>query len=287
MLNRRRALKVGAAGTAVAVTAQAQEAFEVEWPLIVDTNVHLFHWPFRRLPLDETDKLLRKMTKFGIQQAWAGSFEAVLHRDVAAVNERLANACKPHKKLMPVGAVNLTLPNWSEDLRRCVDRHKMRVVRVYPNYHGYALDDARFARLLIQAASARCIVQIAVAMEDARTQHRLVRADDVDLSPLPKLVASIKGVRVQLLNLRPRLPISKALADVDRIFFDTARVDSTDGVAKLVEQVPTRALFGTHAPLLIPEASLIRTYESGRLDDAQLKAVYGRNAERLLREASQ
>src|SRR5262245_23115673 len=49
-------------------------------PDITDTNVHLFEWPFRKLKYDQTALLVAKLRKHRITQAWAGSFEAVLHK---------------------------------------------------------------------------------------------------------------------------------------------------------------------------------------------------------------
>src|SRR3954454_2936389 len=94
---------------------------------IVDTNVLLSRWPFRRLPLDETPALVAKLRKAGVIKAWAGSFDAMLHKDLGSVNGRLAEQCRKHGKrmLMPFGAVNPMLPDWKEELRRCHEVHEM------------------------------------------------------------------------------------------------------------------------------------------------------------------
>lgn len=247
---------------------------------IVDTNVSLFRWPFRRLPLDETEVLVKKHRSLGIAQAWAGSFEGVLHRDIASVNRRLSDACLNYPELIPIGSVNPELPGWQEDLRQCYGKLSMPGIRLHPNYHGYTLDDPRFAQLLNLATKAGCFVQIAATMEDTRTQHPNLVMQDVDLAPLADVVKRFPGARVQILNYRPRGPIFEKLAKSTDVMFDTARVDSTDGIPKLAKSLSAgRVLFGTHAPFLIPEAAMIRVHESGELDDKSLRAVYAGNAD--------
>ena len=249
---------------------------------IIDTNASLFHWPFRRLPLDETSALLAKIRSLSIAQVWAGSFEALLHRDLTSVNQRLFDECQLHPELIPIGSINLELPGWESDLQRCFAQHRMPGIRLHPNYHGYTLDDSRFKDLLGRATLAGKFVQIAVAMEDTRTQHPMLPVADVDLSPLPKLVRNREGARVQLLNYRPRGPLFDALADTPQIRFDTARVEGTAGVAKLVERVSAdRVMFGSHAPFLVPEAALIRVRES-RLDGSAADSLAWKTAQREL-----
>jgi hypothetical protein len=278
MMNRRDVLGLAvSAGAAVAMSASRADERATQLS-IIDTNVSLCRWPFRRLPLDEPDALVKKLRSLGVTLAWAGSFEGLLHRDISAVNRRLAEACRTRPELIPIGSINPTLPGWEQNLKECGE-HRMPGVRLHPNYHGYVLDDARFAKLLVRATKAGLFVQVAAAMEDARTQSDKLQVSDVDLSPLAKTVARVAQARVQILNARLRAPQWEALSKVDGIFFDTARVDSTDGVPKLVRGVPAgRVLFGSHAPFLIPEAALIRVHESGQLDEASLRAVYQGNA---------
>ena len=57
--------------------------------MIVDTNVHLSRWPFRRLAGDETSDLVARLRARDVTQAWAGSFDGIFQKDLAAVNERL------------------------------------------------------------------------------------------------------------------------------------------------------------------------------------------------------
>lgn len=256
-------------------------------PDVIDVNVTLERWPFRRLPCDDTPALVAKLKQHGVTQAWAGSFDGLLHRDIAAVNQRLADECQHHCAglLVPMGTVNLTLPDWQEDLRRCHEVHKMRGIRLHPSYHGYSLDDARFGELLQQASDRGLIVQLVPSMEDERTQHALHRAPHVDLKPLPALIAKLPKLRLVVLNAFRALRAEGAaeLAKAGNVWFDIAMLEGVAGIAKLVGLVPPeRILFGSHFPLFYFESAELKLIESG-LPESVLQRIRSENALRIWR----
>src|SRR4051794_24475169 len=133
-------------------------------PEIIDSNVHLFEWPFRELKYDRTAALVAKLRRHRITQAWAGSFEAVLHKQLDASNRRLAEECRTRGEgvLIPIGTINPVWRDWEEDLRRCHERYDMLGLRLYPAYHGSSLDRPEFTRLLGEAAKRGMPVQVAL-----------------------------------------------------------------------------------------------------------------------------
>lgn len=253
---------------------------------LIDVNVHLSRWPARRLPGDTAPELLERIQRAGIAQAWVGSFDALLHRDVAGVNERLVEQCETHGDgmLVPFGAVNPRLPDWKEDLRRCHEEYEMPGIRLYPGYHGYALDDADAAELLAGAAERGLVVQLAVKLEDERTQPPSLRAPAVDLGPLPKLLKGRSAPRVVLLNAMRNLSAAQAsdLAEAGEVYFEIAMLEGVGGIERLLKQLPhERLLFGSHFPFFYLESALLKLRESS-LPNFQRKALLHENARRLM-----
>lgn len=253
---------------------------------ITDVHVTLSRWPFRRLPLDEMPALVEALQARGITQAWAGSFDALLNKDVASINARLAEDCAKNRNgmLLPFGAVNPKLPDWEEDLRRCAEDYGMRGIRLHPNYHSYALDDPLFARLLQLATERKLIVQITTAMEDERMMHPLMQVKPVDVNPLVDLLPTVPGARIVLLNALRTVPapILPKIIGAGEVYAEIASLEGVGGIANILQRMPVeRLLFGSHAPLFYVESALLKLKESPLMPE-QRQAICSENAARLL-----
>lgn len=249
---------------------------------LIDTNLTLGRWPLRRLPLDETPALVTKLAAHGVAEAWAGSFDGLLHRDISFANARLAAECRRHGRriLLPFGCINPVLPDWQKDLKKCKQEYAMRGIRLYPNYNGYKLDAPFLAELLDAASEQRMIVQLVMSMEDERMQHPPMQVPHVDASPLPDLLQSRPQLRVVLLNWSRALKagLLPKLAATGQVWFDIATLEGVGGVANLMKQVPPKQiLFGSCAPLFYFESAALKLKESA-LSDEDLAAIKSGNA---------
>jgi predicted TIM-barrel fold metal-dependent hydrolase len=286
-LDRRGFLQMAAAATGVGTLAAARGGQAAATPKgLIDVNTYLSRWPLRRLPGEDTADMVSRLRRHGVAQAWVGSIDALLHRDMAAVNARLASECRRYGEglLVPFGSVNPKLPDWQDDLRRCVEEHHMPGIRLHPNYHGYTLGDPDFAKLLRLAAERGLIVQLVLIMEDERTMHPLLRVEPTSVAPLPGLLKQTPGLRIVLLNSQ-RFLRGQALSDLiaaGEVHVEMAMLEGVGGVANLLGQVPVnRVLFGSFAPLFYFESALLKLQESP-LSAEQLGAIRCANARRLL-----
>jgi uncharacterized protein len=267
-------------------------------PEIIDTNVHLFDWPFRKLKYAGAKALVAKLRRHRITQAWTGSYEGLLHKNLDGVNARLAEECRANGAgiLLPFGTVNPALPDWEEDLRRCQEKYRMPGIRLYPSYHNYTLQSKEVARLLQAAHKRRLIVQLAVRMEDPRVQLPVTRTPAVDVTGLPELLAAVPNLRVQLLNAfngtEPlRGQAGRRLIEETQVMIDISHVEGHGGLGKLITgdrdsgrpPLPVeRIVFGTHAPFFPCESAVFKLFESP-LDRPVLEKVMRGNAERFMK----
>jgi predicted TIM-barrel fold metal-dependent hydrolase len=206
---------------------------------------------------------------------------------MAGVNLRLAEACRRTGPnfLLPFGCVNPKLPDWQEDLRRCHETHRMAGIRLYPNYHGYSLDDPSCIQLLSDAADRKLIVQIALSMEDTRTQLTVIQP--VDPSPLSDLLQHLPHLRLVLLNKRGWTD-DDAGENIARIrnarnaYFDIAMNEGVGGLERLIAATsPTRVLFGSHSPFFYFESAWLKV-RSAALPSNQEQALCEGNARSLI-----
>ena len=249
---------------------------------MIDVNVNLSRWPFRRLAGDDPQGLAARLRPRNVNRAWTGTLDGIFHKDLSSANERLVNDCTRYGAgiLVPFGSINPKLPDWQQDLRRCSEEYKMPGIRLHPNYHGYQLTDPVFANLLHLASVRRLVVQLAVCMEDERTQHPLMRVPPVDLSPLTDLLKNEPEARVVILNsdhLHNGEQLQK-LVSAGNVYFDICMVEGVGGVARLAQKISVRrVLFGSHYPLFYFESALLKVREAG-LTETETQAMLEENA---------
>ncbi len=263
--------------SAVLAASSLRAAEEVK---LTDCHVYLGSHPFRQLGAENPQESIQRLTRRGVTEAWTSAFEGLLRRDVANVNRELAKACQ-NSILRPCGTINLSLPDWQDDVKRCADDHAMRVIRLHPNYHGYDLKTPAFRELLPLAVKHRLLVQLVVQMEDERTQNPQVRVAPVDLKPLSDILLEQKDSRLMLLNANAAM-LLRHLQESPNVWIDFAMIEGVGGVENLLKTWPLeRLVFGSFAPVFYWESARLKMQESA-LNATQTSAVQWQNANALL-----
>src|SRR6266853_5768732 len=266
-------------------------------PGIIDTNVNLFDWPFRALKYRDTKALVAKLKKHRVIEAWAGSFEALLSKDMSGVNTRLTDECRTHGPgfLIPFGSVNLAWPDWQEDVRRCHEVHKMPGLRIYPGYQPFDLDHPGIESLVKMTSERGLVLQVVFGMEDPRVHHPIINVGPATFGPLSKTVNGTPNAKVELLHFSGSSQgddLSQFMAKPNTVM-DISRLEGNGAVGRMIgsitglpsARVPVeRLVFGSHAPYFPLETALLKLIESP-LDVQQLQAIMQGNARRLLPRA--
>lgn len=302
-LDRREFLKVsllaGAAASVSSPTASAQSAIpsaasDSTAVGIIDTNINLFEWPFRKLKYSDTATLVEKLRRHRVTEAWACSFEALLHKDINGVNERLAQECRDRGAglLRPFGTVNLAWPDWEEDLRRCHEQFGMRGVRIYPGYQPFGINHLEFQRLVAAIRERGLLLQIVFGLEDPRVHHPIISVNAPVAMPLVAILKSEPSVKVQLLHFSGNVQGTDltALVTETTACIDISRWEGNGAIGRMIGTAPAvtaprvpveRVLFGSHAPYFPLETALLKLVESPA-STAQLHAIMFQNARRLV-----
>jgi len=264
---------------------------------IIDTNVNLFSWPFRALKYRDTKALVAKLKKHRVIEAWAGSFEALLSKDMSGVNARLAAECLEQGPgfLIPFGGINLAWPDWQEDVRRCHEVHKMPGIRIYPGYQPFDLDHPGMESLVKMISERDLVLQVVFGMEDPRVHHPIINVGPVTFTPLLRAVKGTPNAKVELLHFSGSIrdeDLPQFLAQTN-VVMDISRLEGNGAVSRMIgsvqglpsARVPVeRLVFGSHSPYFPVETAILKLIESP-LDVQQLQAIMRDNARRLLPRA--
>jgi predicted TIM-barrel fold metal-dependent hydrolase len=138
--------------------------------------------------------------------------------------------------------------------------------------------------LFAEAQRFHLIVQLALKMEDVRTNHPLVDVPAVDATPLVALVKRYPKTPLIVMNNYGSVGADAAaqLVEAGNVYFEISHAEQVGALEKLTQAVPfSRLLFGSHFPYFTLEASLFKFRESS-LGGAITEAIQFRNAEKLL-----
>ena len=180
------------------------------------------------------------------------------------------------------GALNPTLPAWRRDAEECLDKLGARALKVFPNYHGYALTDARAAKLAELCARRNVPLCVQLRMQDERGHHPLVKVPGVPLADVKALHERVPAAR--LLACAAYVKEMKELQGLPNLWAEISHAEWELSLASALERcAPEYLVYGSHAPLHYPEAEVAKlAVPEAEFPAATLEAVRAGNAQRLL-----
>jgi predicted TIM-barrel fold metal-dependent hydrolase len=235
----------------------------------------------RRLIGMEPAELWNKLAPFGLERVHVGRLEALWLENPHDANRLTESLSAPPAGVVPIPVIDPTLATWREELDRLAARGPLKVVRLYPNYHGYELSTAD--PFLASLAARKVIAQVVIRIDDPRRQHKLAQVADVPAASVRDAAARHSTLQVLLSGAQTVAldALARQLPTARNLWADTSQADGVEGVAGLMKSPwRDRIVFGSQAPLFIPEAAFARVVLDLADEDAD-RIVRG-NAEALL-----
>ncbi len=233
--------------------------------MIIDSNVLIGNWPFRKLPYTDASQVRQVLAASGINHAVAVSTDAIFFRNVQDGNETLYKALAQHRDFFtPAATINPSYARWEKDYEQAL-QEKCAAIRIWPEYQGWGLLDSCGLELCSACKEDRLPIILTTEVEDSRQRHPLDKPEDWKGGDLKRLIEETAGLKVLVVNARAEKVKELGLAlpeeDRKRIFFDISGLWGAfvDDLDLCIEQVGiSQFVFGSHAALKTPEAAITK-----------------------------
>jgi hypothetical protein len=169
--------------------------------MIYDADTWIGHWPFQAMPKTSAADLLKQMDKHGIAKALVGSLSGLFYKDAHESNRELVQEIRRHRdRLFPCALLNPGYYGWKDDLRQCREEFGMPVLRMAPDYHGYAFRDALAEQMVAAAHELKMRVAFYQDVVDQRGRHRIDPGRQVNQDELSAFVKKFPKASFLMLN---------------------------------------------------------------------------------------
>lgn len=229
-------------------------------PPLVDADVLLGHYPFRRFPHPHQDPaaLRAYLQASGVVRACVSSLHALFYPDPQQGNDECLPLVADDPFFIPVAVVNPALPAWRRGLHTSRDRDGVCLVRLTPSYHGYDLAAPEIVDCVAELADLGLRISIVKRIEDERMHHPLMKVPAVENDAI---LAAAAAVDSPLLVQGAYFSDLAELAGAPNLHVDLAFVETMDTLAAVSALLPPARLhFSSHTPFFYPEAALSKLY---------------------------
>ncbi|MBM3458080.1 MAG: hypothetical protein FJX77_06065 [Armatimonadetes bacterium] len=230
-----------------------------------DAGAWLGHYPFRAVPDESVDGLLRTMDRHGIEGAVVANLNGAFYRDAHRANEELARWIAPHRdRLIPWAVLNPTYPGWREDWRECREEWGMGGLRLFPLFHRYSLTAPECLSLVEHVTESSAPLAIPLQLEDRRQRHWMDPTGTVSLTEIAELARACPSAHLLVLAALG-VESSPFVQDPSlagaRVGFDFSRMATVlqATLPRLLDAVgPERLFFAAGLPLKTPGPALLK-----------------------------
>ncbi|MCF7838659.1 MAG: amidohydrolase [Candidatus Marinimicrobia bacterium] len=232
-------------------------------PGFIDVNVSLGTWPFMDFRIQTAAALAKHLAAEGIAQAWVSAVEPILFTDPDVHDEQLFSSLARFPSLFPVKTINPLLGGWRASLERALKVHRVRRVKIHPNYHQFALNDPRVDAMAEELVRRGIPLLIQMRVEDERNQHPLMQVPGVPAETVSDLAANHPALKVVALCAY-RGEAATLVAGRRNVWVDLSFIECQDTLETLCGEIPAdRILFGSNTPFLYTRPAVMKVTHAG------------------------
>lgn len=242
--------------------------------MLIDANAHIGHWPFRHREYNTCETLIGRMDEFGVDKAMISNLSACLYKNTQTANADLVREIHSARhfidRFLPLGVINPLYGGWKDDVKICHEEYGVKGIKIYPKYHGYAIDDSICIELVEMAHERGMVIAIPLRVVDSRPSSWLDIMEEFTLTEILMLISKVPDAKFLIQNVSQ----SSQLTDEEiKLVRSTSTVMDTSGrkIDKLGSWLKTMGedvfCFGSHSPILDYCTGLLRI-ESLTIDEA-------------------
>ena len=249
--------------------------------MIIDINAYCGNWPYYPIRVRSNEALVSLLDKFNIDQAAITSTKGIFVAAAAGNEDTAAMVAQSPSRLLAFATVTPTDDKPAvEQLRRCAAQG-MKGLRLFPQHHGYRLDDDPVLADILDACQELALpVLIPIRLMANWSMPTL------DVREIGNLAARFPAVQFivggcNYGEVRDTLGVMRRQPNVA---METSCLQLHEGVRTFVERAGAeRVYFGSGLPLQYPGPGLAKIIHA-QISDAAKELILGGNAQRLIEE---
>jgi len=251
--------------------------------MIIDITSYLGRWPYWGNPYDEEsgDKLVELMDKWRINKSLVIALRGILYNDREGNDVTFAASKRHPDRLIATATVNpVTQKDCAVYVNKCIERGA-KMIRLYPFYHGYKLDNDAYAlnQIVEQATKLSCPICIPIRIFMNWGQASLVSEN---------VISFINGhpdttFIVDTFNYSEFYPMLKLAKENEKVYLGTSTLTMYTGIEIMVESIGfNRIMLGTAAPLQYPSCGIVKI-KNAEINVESIENILSSNAVKLFK----
>jgi len=251
--------------------------------LIIDANIYLGNWAFRRVTGGNADEIIQMMDSFSIGKALVSSMNGVMYRNCQEANiELLEGIGNAGERLVRFAVINPAYAGWEEDVVDCFEEFGFQGAKIHPGFHGYRISEELVQPLFRYCAENNIPISYSARMEEGIEHWALRGLENPTGIEIDKLLAEYPGLRMLITDLIGFDDVFSQLIPRDNLWLDISHLRRSDELESMIKRFGAKQLcYGSAFPFRAVNSPMI-VMEYARISEEERAEIMGFNAERFL-----